>query len=294
MMLSIVYLTCNRSEELKKSILSCEDHISVPHEYVVVDNGSKDNTGDMIASLKSSGLDIRYLLQDRNRGVAGGRNIGFREAKGDICYFIDDDATVITDGPSLDNAYFYMLEKQDIYAMGTDCYDTERECQLIGCHEIGSIKNTEAKIRGYVGCSHFVRKTAVKTPFLYPDNLMYGSEELYAGLSIYGNGGIIQQYPYLKILHQPSKSTRDSRENRKRNGHINTYVIKKYFLPFPYSVVSSFLFFIRVTRFERLNIRRIISDYKLVHERFDVKYKQKLTKTKVLELSRLFGYRNII
>ena len=38
MMLSIVYITMNRSSELIRSIESCERCVTIEHDYVVVDN----------------------------------------------------------------------------------------------------------------------------------------------------------------------------------------------------------------------------------------------------------------
>ena len=293
-MLSIVYITCNRATELVKSLLSCEKHVSIEHEYVIVDNGSTDNTKEEINKLIENGLCIRYLKQEINKGVSGGRNIGFKEAFGDICYFIDDDATIISDGLFLDSAYYYMQGHANVFAMGTDCCDSEKECQLVGCPEKRTDINTITKIRSYIGCSHFIRKSNSNVNLLYPDNLMYGSEEMYAGMCCYKEGGIVVQYPMLKILHCPSSKTRSSREVRKRHGHINTYVIKKYFLPFPYSFISKVMFFLRIMRFEKCKLSIVVSDYKTVDERYNLKYKNKLTCAQIKQLIYWFGFKNII
>ena len=267
-MLSIVYITCNRCEELISSINSCENAVSIEHEYVIVDNGSKDDTAKMIKRL-SEDLPIRYLLQDTNKGVSGGRNIGYREAKGDICYFIDDDAVIVSEGKVLDSAYHYMKKNADVYAMVTDAYDTERKTRLVGYSGRNKTAETGDNIRNYIGCSHFIKKESpfVRNKELYPSNLMYGSEELFAGLSIYSAGGRVVQYNELKVLHQPSKSTRDTRRERQRNGHINTYVIKRYFLPLPFSIFSTLMFLLRISRFEQISLKRIIKDLSLMRER---------------------------
>lgn len=272
-MLSIVYITCNRCAELEKSILSCEEHVSMEHEYIVIDNGSVDDTEQVIQTLIELKINIRYLRQETNLGVSGGRNEGFEQARGDILYFIDDDATIISTGLCLDAAYQFMYENEVIYAMGTDCYDTERKCQLVGQPERGHAINTECKIKNYVGCSHFIRKAAVKREKLYPANLIYGAEELYAGLGFYRDDGCVYQYPKLKILHQPSSNTRTSRTERQRNGHINTYVIKKYFLPGYYRWLSFVVFSMRIVRFEKLNVKKIVKDFKLAYERYDSQYR---------------------
>ena len=293
-MLSIVYITCNRSTELIKSIESCEAHVSMEHEYVIIDNGSTDDTEHHIAKKVSEGYPIRYLLQDKNYGVSGGRNIGFKEAKGDICYFIDDDATIISDGFGLDKAYEYMKSNRNVMAMGTDCYDTERKMKLVGPLEKGMPSNSISPIRSYIGCSHFVRKEGFQYDYLYPNNLMYGSEELYEGLSVYRAGGIVMQFPELKVLHQPSSKTRDDRRVRQRHGHINTFVIKKYFLPVGYSLISNVLFLLRIARFEKFSVKQIKKDFNEVKLRYDCRYERKMTPYTTKALIKKFGWKLIL
>lgn len=293
-MLSIVYITCNRSSELIKSIESCEAHVSIAHEYVIIDNGSTDDTEQHILIKVKEGYPIRYMIQEKNHGVSGGRNIGFKEAKGDVCYFIDDDATIISEGFVLDIAYKYMKENPKIMAMGTDCFDTERKTQLVGLHQKGASANEFAPIRSFVGCSHFIRKENFTYDYLYPDNLMYGSEELYEGLSVYRVGGIVMQFPQLKILHEPSMKTREGRKERQRHGHINTFVIKKYFLPKGYKVVSNVLFLLRIARFEKMSLKRIAADYREVKARYDSRYSRKMTCSQIRYMIRKFGWKAIV
>ena len=293
-MLSIIYITCNRSDELRKSIISCESHISISHEYIIIDNGSKDGTSLMINQLINMGYNIKYFLQKQNLGVSRGRNLGFEKAIGDVCYFIDDDATIVSDGLVLDLAYKYIKKDNNICAMGTDCYDSERKCQLVGIPELNKKMNSECRILSYVGCSHFIKKGIFEYDFLYPDNLIYGAEEAYVSRSIYKNGGDVVQYPFLKVLHVPSSKTRMSIRERKRNGHINTYVIKKYFLPFPYNLLSTFLFFFRVLRFEKFSLKKILIDFNTSFKRYSKKYNNKMSNKQIKSLICKFGFKRIV
>ena len=293
-MLSILYVTRNRCEELKKSILSCEAHISMEHEYIIVDNGSADDTHLMVEDLIEQGLRIEYLKQTENKGVSEGRNIAFSLAKGEICYFIDDDAVIISDGFVLDDAYEQMMKHQVAGAMGTDCYDEERGQHLIGCREKRDAPNKYARIRCYIGCSHFIKKRAVFDSYLYPSNLVYGSEELYVGLTMYKNGFEVWQFSEVKVLHRPSKKTRESQKIRQRNIHVNLYVIKKYFLPGPFRILSWVLILARVIRFEKGDMRLVASDMKLAKQRYEAQYRRILSISETWKLCRMFGVKNII
>lgn len=56
-------------------------------EVIVVDDGSKDGTGDVA---KSFGKDVRYVRQE-NSGVCVARNRGAKEGRGDLIAFLDAD-----------------------------------------------------------------------------------------------------------------------------------------------------------------------------------------------------------
>src|SRR5690242_16380171 len=59
-------------------------------ELIVVDDGSKDNTPEIIKSL--AGIDPRVrLVQQANRGLAGARNTALRASRGDFFALLDSD-----------------------------------------------------------------------------------------------------------------------------------------------------------------------------------------------------------
>lgn len=66
-------------------------------EVVAVDNGSSDGTPDHLVSLAAREPRLRCVLNDVNRGFAGGMNDGIRAASGDILVLLNDD-TLVTDG----------------------------------------------------------------------------------------------------------------------------------------------------------------------------------------------------
>lgn len=91
--LSIVIPTHNRCEILQKAISAHLDQTALDNvsEIIVVDDGSTDSTGDVVARLAERSLrPIRYLRQE-NKGPAAARNLGIREARSEIILFTDDD-----------------------------------------------------------------------------------------------------------------------------------------------------------------------------------------------------------
>jgi glycosyltransferase involved in cell wall biosynthesis len=59
-------------------------------EVLVIDDGSLDNTVEMVARDYGREPRLRYLHQE-NRGVSAARNLGIKHAKGDYIAFLDSD-----------------------------------------------------------------------------------------------------------------------------------------------------------------------------------------------------------
>jgi len=91
---SVILITMNRKEILKKCLESIKLQKYDDYEIIVLDNASNDGTGDMVQRLFP---DVRYFNSRKNLGVPGGRNYGLRRATGEICVFIDDDAIFADD-----------------------------------------------------------------------------------------------------------------------------------------------------------------------------------------------------
>ncbi|WP_436793935.1 glycosyltransferase family 2 protein [Actinospongicola halichondriae] len=93
---SVVVSTYDRpvmARELVSSLLA-QDVAGL--EVVVVDNGSRPETGRMLAEMAATdgGTALRVERIDDNRGPARARNLGWQVARGDHVLFTDDDCRV--------------------------------------------------------------------------------------------------------------------------------------------------------------------------------------------------------
>src|SRR6516164_2171076 len=90
MQLSIVICTRNRASQLSQSLQSFTTVQYPAHwELVIVDNGSKDETQDVIRNYGES-LPLRSFIEPQ-AGASRARNRGWKMSKGDIVAFTDDD-----------------------------------------------------------------------------------------------------------------------------------------------------------------------------------------------------------
>jgi glycosyltransferase involved in cell wall biosynthesis len=90
MRLSLVVCTRNRAVQLERALQSFQRlRCDFAWELVIVDNGSGDETADIVAAYELR-LPIRYVAEKRP-GLGRARNKGWRAARGDIVAFTDDD-----------------------------------------------------------------------------------------------------------------------------------------------------------------------------------------------------------
>jgi GT2 family glycosyltransferase len=90
-MVSIVILSYNTSELLKKCLESIYLHLQGKFEVIVVDNASKDESVKMV---KDTFKKVRLIENPHNSGFAGGCNLGAASAKGEHILFLNSDAEV--------------------------------------------------------------------------------------------------------------------------------------------------------------------------------------------------------
>jgi len=112
--ISVAIITLNRAEWLKETLSSLTIQTRQPDEVVVVDNGSKDHTRDVVLSFSDS-LNIKYVYEPV-RGIPHARNTALRNAKGDIIACIDDDC--VADETWLKNMEIPFIKDPNIGVVG--------------------------------------------------------------------------------------------------------------------------------------------------------------------------------
>lgn len=101
-MLSVIIPTRNRARFLRNALESVQQQAAdVAYEIIVVDNGSTDDTRQVVKALNASlnaddRRGIRYLYDDRP-GLHIGRHHGAEEARGEILLYGDDDIVASPD-----------------------------------------------------------------------------------------------------------------------------------------------------------------------------------------------------
>jgi glycosyltransferase involved in cell wall biosynthesis len=86
---SVIIPTYNRAHLVGRAIQSAFNQTCQDFEVIVVDDGSTDNTGEVVKSFNDPR--IHYIRHSENRGVATARNTGIDAAHGEYIAFLDSD-----------------------------------------------------------------------------------------------------------------------------------------------------------------------------------------------------------
>lgn len=113
MKLSIIIPTWNTAQITLKCIQTIKKYLkNFDHEIIVVDNGSTDNTVNLLKKNK----DIKLIENKANLGFAKANNIAEKKAKGDYLLFLNSDMELLDS--SLIEMYKYISQDKSIGAIG--------------------------------------------------------------------------------------------------------------------------------------------------------------------------------
>ena len=89
-MISVIMLTYDREELISRAIESILGQIYRDFEFIVVDNGSADRSGQIADAYAAKDGRVRVIHRERGN-IGAGRNTGLDAARGEYIAFIDDD-----------------------------------------------------------------------------------------------------------------------------------------------------------------------------------------------------------
>ena len=197
---SVVVCAYNAGADLRGCLesLAAQEHREI--EIIVVDDASTDATQDCARHFRArTDVDLIVLSNETNLGVAGSRNVGIRQARGDVIAFTDADCIAAPNWIS-ELIKGYGLSKAS--AVGGSIADrpTSRYWE-----QVDRSSNFVARSEGYVtyiqGCNMSFDQRAV-TPLLFNDELKYGYEEAMLCDQLIAAGRNIYYRPQAVVIHK--------------------------------------------------------------------------------------------
>ncbi len=293
-MISIVIITRNRKDELKKTILSCLRQ-ETECEFVIVDNNSEDGTRGTVERLaREKSFPLKYVFMEKNLGVAGARNVGFENSAGEIVYFIDDDAWIDDRPDCFNRVEELMSTRPDIAIVATEIYNTQDNAYQYGIFPRGTAPRTVGDVLYFIGASHFIRRSAFAGGRLYPHKLFFEQEERYASFRAWSMGCRVWYTNSVRVVHSPSNFTRMPDRDRTLNNYLNSFIIKKLLCPGCLVLVVWLMFLARLLRFSGLDTRSWKTCVSLYRDRYHTADRRPMPLKKSVELIRRFGINPVL
>jgi glycosyltransferase involved in cell wall biosynthesis len=90
-LISVIIPVYNTASYLTRCVNSILSQTYKSIEIIMVNDGSTDNSDDIIKSLKAQNDNIKYVNIENNKGLSYARNIGIENAEGEYLGFVDSD-----------------------------------------------------------------------------------------------------------------------------------------------------------------------------------------------------------
>ena len=237
MMISILIGSRNRAHVLECCLKSVflQDYSSF-EVLILEDSDDPKEYEHLIESFSDPRLRLIHSLKPL--GVSGSRNKLMEYAKGDILFFIDDDAFLDKNNTlSLVIEIFMSRPEVGILAFKVKNHGyVEREYNVPfssrALKQEPQLIEQNRYVGYFLGTAHAIRKEVIEECGVYNNELFFGEEELDLSYCVISQGWKIYYDPRILVHHVPQPSVLDN-ENKKR-GELYHHVKNRFYLAFRY------------------------------------------------------------
>ncbi len=206
-MISLVILTYNRADLLDKLLASIHMKNKDEFECIVVNNHSDDNTHQIV---KKKHPECILLETEKNIGVEA-RNLGMKEAKGDIIICLDDDVFGITEETlSILTDIFNKNKLLGALNFKVIDHNTNRQCNWIHHCKVEEFSDLTFKTYEITEGAVAFRREALIISGYYPDKYFISHEGLDLALRLIDNGFEVMYTGDIIVRHCHSNLGRKS------------------------------------------------------------------------------------
>ena len=196
---SFIVVTHARAEWLSGALESIQRQTVNSREIVVVVNGPDSKAEEV---LRAHGLEVHATILDHNCGVGGGRNAGIALARGEILFFLDDDAE-LRDPHTVARLLTHFERDPDLGVVGLLVIDAamgaiERRCIPFRNKRVPPGPTAACY---FAGGASAIRRGVFDRVGLYDESLFYGGEELDLSYRLLDAGFRILFDPSVTVLH---------------------------------------------------------------------------------------------
>jgi glycosyltransferase involved in cell wall biosynthesis len=158
-LVSVVIPTYNGSKTIERAINSVLNQTYEKIEVIVVDDCSKDNTAEVVRSIRDDR--VKLLIHEENRNGSAARNTGIREARGKYVAFLDDDDEWLEEKIEKQVKYLQSKDSKEWKAVTTSNFSKEGVANI---RREGDIREDILNMRSSfaMGSSLLIEKKAIE------------------------------------------------------------------------------------------------------------------------------------
>jgi len=233
-LVSVVSLTWNSEKWVKKfisSLVNDFEHDNISYEIIIVDNGSVDETINVVKELQLSNENIILIQLGKNMGTTFSRNIGLKMAKGEYIFILDSDTEIpIGTTKKLINAFHEIksdhigiIHPQLIYPNG-DFQESARKYPSFRSkfYRLLSIEKKRKRVESYdsvlnkqvttveyaISAAWFFRKKMLEDIGYLDEKIFYAPEDAEFCARAWSKGYEVWYYPKAVIIHDCKRLTK--------------------------------------------------------------------------------------
>ncbi|EMA56197.1 glycosyltransferase family 2 protein [Halococcus thailandensis] len=243
---SFVVATYNRSDDLVEAIDSILDQHHRPIEIIIISNSTDDDHEHEKEWFCEEGqfdrAEVRYCHFAERMGAPKAKNRGLEQATGEIIVQLDDDA-VIKDPSATDCIIETFREHKDvgIQAFQSRNYHTDelKRDEVPDPPEFEMTPTTAYRTTNFIGLGVAFRRDVLEKTGLYPENFVYGFEEMDLSFRVHDTGYDILYTPSVAIHHKKAPEGRLSSIETKERLVENRIKLALRNLPWRYVVFTT-------------------------------------------------------
>jgi len=222
---SVIAPTYNRKEMLMECLTSLfnQTYPKDRYEIIVVNDGSTDGTEEVLKEYaKKAPCAFKWLTQ-QNRGPSAARNLGVKNARGEIICFIDDDC--VAEKKWIENLISgFVMEKIGGVGGKIKAYNPKTSVEKY------ARMDQESAIRNsfLITCNAAYRRDVLESVNGFDSNLRYGGDDIDVGIKVKQMGYELKYAPDAIVYHKHRTTLNDLVKQRYNYGVGEAILSKKY------------------------------------------------------------------
>lgn len=267
-LVSFVIATYNRPDDLEEAIDSVLEQDYEPIELVVVCNSTDRTSALFEDGARFDREEIHYFHFEGRMGAPSAKNRGLERASGDIIVQLDDDA-ILADPGATERIIDTFCEHEDvgIQAFQSRNYYTG-EVKLDETPdppEFDMTPTVEYRATNFVGLGVAFRRDVLELAGLYPEDFVYGFEEMDLSFRVHDTGYDILYSPSIVVYHKKSPEGRIPDVETKERLAENRIKIALRNLPWRYVFFTTIIYSVYVVLLTR-QLSSLLRMYRRLYE----------------------------